>query len=77
MQINLEISEALELDRSASDDVLTASLYTINPSAHAAGSDDMQMIVQHVVYFRHLHKSLAVSQYWSGWSSKVLIQGGC
>jgi hypothetical protein len=64
MQINPEISEALELDRSASDDVLTASLiYTINPSAHAAGTDDMQMIVQHGVYFRHLHKSLAVSQY--------------
>jgi hypothetical protein len=65
MQINLEISEALELDRSASDDVLTASLiYTINPSAHAAGiTDDMQMIVQHGVYFRDLHKSLAVSQY--------------
>lgn len=27
MQINLEISEALELDRSASVDVLIASLY--------------------------------------------------
>jgi hypothetical protein len=63
MHINLEISEALELDRSASDDVLTASLYKINPSPHAAGSDDMQMIVQHEVYFRDLHKSLAVSQY--------------
>jgi len=63
MHINLEISEALELDRSASDDVLTASLNTINPSAHAAGTDDMQMVVQHGVYFRDLHKSLAVSQY--------------
>jgi hypothetical protein len=51
MQINLEISEALELDLQVSDDVLTASLYTIiNPSAHAVGTDDMQMIVQHGVY---------------------------
>ncbi len=63
MHINLEISEALELDRSASDDVLTARLNTINPSVHAAGTDDMQMVVQHGVSFRDLHKSLAVSQY--------------